>query len=143
MVQVSVESYKGYDIEYDEYNNAWCIKNLDVIRDSLRDIKEKIDEIEKKKFVPIKAFKSDYDEGFVEVEITSFVEKDHAWIRVPDKSCEKRQTSREKRQLKRLYLRNEYNFKLIEEIKKKTEEILKIKEEKEKLFSALEFFKTP
>ena len=128
--------YKGYEIEYSEWDEKFKIKGSDEQSSSLKSLKETIDKIEqqKNKVDKLKViFMESYQEKFIDAEITSVADDTHVWISYNKK--------RSKENLERVYRDNKLNRELLlklEDLRKERTVIINkisklIEEEMEKI----------
>ena len=128
--------YKGYEIEYSEWDEKFKIKGSDEQSSSLKSLKETIDKIEqqKNKVDKLKViFMESYQEKFIDAEITSVADDTHVWISYNKK--------RGKENLERIYRDNKLNRELLlklEDLQKERKVIIDkidklIEEEMEKI----------
>ena len=128
--------YKGYEIEYSEWDEKFKIKGSDEQSSSLKSLKETIDKIEqqKNKVDKLKViFMESYPAKFIDAEITSVADDTHVWISYNKK--------RGKENLERIYRDNKLNRELLlklEDLQKERKVIIDkidklIEEEMEKI----------
>ena len=114
--------YKGYEIEYSEWDEKFKIKGSDEQSSSLKSLKEKIDKIEqqKNKVDNLKViFMKSYQEKFIDAKITSVADDNHVWISYNKK--------RGKENLERIYRDNKLNRELLlklEDLRKEGRDIV-------------------
>lgn len=109
---MKIIDYKGFEIEYYEFEDKFTIKsNYDIKKQTLSEVKDYIDRITKKDFkrfnVLVRAY--NYKEGYQEAEVTSITEEGDYWIVYKD-------GQREKKHKSGVFVLNENNVKLIKEI---------------------------
>ncbi len=134
--------YGEREIEFLETDNVWLCQELDIRSTNLSELKKKIDKHgeAEKKFVRVAAFVKNYNEGYLQVTVTSIAEPNRyssnvQYWTVRDDGKKKK---REKRGLYELFADTSDNRTRIEKIKELKAQIKKLDDEMDAIDDKME-----
>jgi hypothetical protein len=121
-------TYRGIEVEYSEDRNLWCftLDDKDRTAQTLANAKKAIDApaTERKKFDRFEAYHQGWaGSGYEVVTVTGLAESEHVWISRNKRSHRQR---REKVGLYSLYVHDDANRQIIDEMSETTKQIEKL-----------------